>query len=319
LPLLAAACAGVTTTPVGVTVSPLPVPSTGSASPAPGTPGASASAPGAPGKAGTVPSFRHVYLIVLENEEYSSLVGSSQAPYLNGLIARYGLATNYFAVAHPSQPNYLALFSGSTQGVSDDSNHDLAGKNLADQLDAAGKTWAVFAQDYPGGCFTGSTSNGSGEGYGVAGSYARKHDPAISFTDISSSPARCARISNLAALDPARADFEMIVPNQCNDMHSCSIGVGDSFLKSFVPHITSSPDFAGSVIFITTDEGKSDANGGGQVATIVVSPLVRAGFTSATQHNHYSLLRTIEEAWGLPCLGQSCSANDLAEFFNSQA
>jgi phosphatidylinositol-3-phosphatase len=261
------------------------------------------------------PRFAHIYVIVLENEEYSSLVGSAAAPFLNGLIATSGLATNYFGVAHPSQPNYLALFSGSTQGVTDDGNHDLAGTNLADQLEAAGKTWNVFAQDYPGGCFTGATKGGKGEGVGAAGSYARKHDPAISFTDISSNPARCARITNFAAFDPTAADFELIVPNQCNDMHSCPIATGDSFLSTFVPRITSSPAFANSVLFITTDEGSSDTSGGGQVLTLVVSPLAKAGFASKVHYDHYSLLRTIEDAWGLPCLGQACSASDMADFF----
>jgi acid phosphatase len=268
-----------------------------------------------PGVPGSPPQFKHVYLLVLENEEYGSLVGSGNAPFLNGLIAKYGLATNYFGVAHPSQPNYLALFSGSTQGVTDDGNHDISAANLADQLETAHKTWSVFAQDYPGGCFAGASQSGGGEGIGAAGSYARKHDPAISFTDISSNPSRCSRISNLAAFDPAAADFELIVPNQCNDMHSCPIATGDAFLRTFVPRITSSPAFAGSVLFITTDEGTTNANGGGQVATIVVSPLAKNGFSSAVRHDHYSLLRTIEDSWGLPCLGQACSATDMAEFF----
>jgi Phosphoesterase family. len=254
-------------------------------------------------------------LLVLENEEYASLVGSADAPYLNGLIAKYGLASNYYGVAHPSQPNYLALFSGSTQGVTDDGNHDLTGTNLADQLDAAHKTWSVFAQDYPGGCFAGATKGGAGEGIGAAGSYARKHNPAISFTAISSNPSRCARIANFAAFDPAAADFELIAPNQCNDMHSCPIATGDAFLSTFVPRITSSPAFADSVLFITTDEGKSDSGGGGQVVTVVISPLGKTGFTSAMRHDHYSLLHTIENSWGLSCLAQSCSANDMAEFF----
>jgi hypothetical protein len=268
-----------------------------------------------PGVPGSPPQFKHVYLLVLENEEYGSLVGSANAPFLNGLIAKYGLATNYFGIAHPSQPNYLALFSGSTQGVTDDAIHDIAATNLADQLETAHKTWSVFAQDYPGGCFAGATQNGAGEGIGAAGTYARKHDPAISFTDISSNPARCARISDLAAFDPAAADFEFIVPNQCNDMHSCSVATGDAFLRTFVPRITSSPAFAGSVLFITTDEGTTNANGGGQVATVVVSPLGKSGFSSAVRHDHYSLLKTIEDSWGLPCLGHACSATAMAEFF----
>lgn len=259
--------------------------------------------------------FDHVYVIVLENASYSALVGNTGAPYLNGLIAKYALSTDYYGVAHPSQPNYLAMFSGSTQGITDDANHDVSATNLADQLEAAGKTWRVFAQDYPGNCFTGATKAGTGEGIGAAGTYARKHNPAISFADISSDPTRCANITNLAAFDPAAASYELIVPNECNDMHSCPVAVADSFLSTFVPRIISSPAFANSVLFITTDEGEGNSNGGGQVATVVVSPLVKAGFKSPMRHDHYSLLRTIEDSWGLECLGQACSTNSMAEFF----
>ncbi|HEY7970906.1 MAG TPA: alkaline phosphatase family protein, partial [Candidatus Limnocylindrales bacterium] len=95
----------------------------------------------------SVPSFSHVYLIVMENHEYGSIVGNTQAPYLNALIRHYGLATNYHAVAHPSEPNYLALFAGSTFGVHDDGVYNLGGRNLADQLAARGRSWHVYAQD----------------------------------------------------------------------------------------------------------------------------------------------------------------------------
>jgi len=259
-----------------------------------------------------MPAFRHVYLIVMENKEYGSIVGNSAAPYLNDLIQRYGLATRYDAVAHPSEPNYIALFSGATQGVNDDGVHDLAATNLADQLEDHGRTWRVFAQNVPPGCFAGAVASGGADG---SGTYARKHEPAISFTDIASDPARCRNITDFSHFDPTAADFELIVPNMCNDMHDCSVSTGDDFLRSFVPRITGSAAFADSVLFITWDEGTGGSGGGGRVATIVVSPLVKAGFTSSVAHTHYSLLRTIEAAWDLGCLRQSCSSNDMREFF----
>ena len=98
------------------------------------------------------PEFDHVYLIVMENREYGSIVGNPDAPYINSLIASYGLATNYDAIGHPSEPNYIALFAGSTLGVTSDGRYDLAADNLADQVDAAGKSWHVYEQDYPGEC-----------------------------------------------------------------------------------------------------------------------------------------------------------------------
>jgi len=260
-------------------------------------------------------SFDHIYLIVMENHEYPTIVGNSRAPYINGLIGRYGLATNYRAVAHPSEPNYLALFGGSTFGVTDDAVHDLGARNLADQIEAHGRTWHVYAQDYPGRCSPVAASPGGVDLVGAAGWYARKHDPAISFTDISGNPARCARITHLAGFSPTAADYELIVPNMVDDMHDGTVAQGDAFLKAFVPRITGSTAFANSLLVITWDEGSSSVGGGGRVATIVVSPHVAAGTRSATSHSHYSLVRTIEDAWGLGCLAQTCAANDMGEFF----
>jgi hypothetical protein len=269
------------------------------------------SAPALPRDAG-LPAFRHVYLVVMENREFGSIVGDASAPYINSLIARYGLATAYTAVAHPSEPNYLALFSGSTQSVTDDGIHDLGASNLADQLEAHTRSWRVFAQNVPGGCYTGASATGGADG---PGTYARKHEPANSFSNIRANAVRCGQITVFSAFDPSAADFELIVPNLCNDMHDCSVGSGDAFLRSFVPRIIEGPAFADSVLFITWDEGSTDIGGGGRVATLVVSPLVVAGATSATPHSHYSLLRTIEDAWGLGCVGHACTANNLGEFF----
>jgi hypothetical protein len=251
-------------------------------------------------------------VIVMENHAYDSIVGNAAAPYLNSLIRGGGLAGRYHAVAHPSQPNYLALFSGSTHGVTDDAVHDLHAVNLADQLERHGRTWRVFAQNVPPGCFTGSVASGGADG---PGTYARKHEPAISFSSIAGDRARCRNITDFSRFDPAAADFELIVPNMCNDTHDCPVETGDAFLRSFVPRITDSTAFADSVLFITWDEGTGDTGGGGHVATIVVSPLVRTGLVSRVEHTHYSLLRTIQAAWGLGCLEHSCTANDLRELF----
>ena len=268
--------------------------------------------------AARVPAFDHVYLVIMENREYGSIVGSSNAPYINSLISRFGLATNYDGVTHPSQPNYLALFGGSTFGVTDDDLHDLAKTNLADQLQTAGRSWHVYEQDYPGHCSPAAAAKGGTDLIGPGGWYARKHDPAISFTDISHRQQRCARITSLASFSAKAASFELIVPNLTNDMHDGTTAQGDAFLKAFVPLITKSAAFAHSLLIITWDEGTTGQGGGGHVATIVVSPLLKgAGIQSSVSHNHYSLLRTIEAGLGLPCLRQACGANDFAEFFGS--
>jgi phosphatidylinositol-3-phosphatase len=258
-----------------------------------------------------IPSFSHVYVIVMENRGYNAIVGYHGAPYINSLIKSYGLAINYTGVAHPSEPNYLALFSGSTQGISNDGNYNFQGKNLADQLEAKGKTWKVYAQNVPLDCFPGAISMGGEDG---SGTYARKHEPAISFTDISSSAQRCANITDFTHFDPAAANYELIIPNECNDMHNCTVEAGDAFLKGFVPKILDSSAWQqGGVLFITWDEGEGDP--GFKVATLVISNSVPVGFTSSTPHDHYSLLRTIEDGWGLGCLNETCKANNMREFF----
>jgi phosphatidylinositol-3-phosphatase len=263
-----------------------------------------------------VPAFSHIYVIVMENHEYGSIVGSSKAPYINALIRSHGLATNYTAVSHPSEPNYLALWGGSTFGVHDDGIHNLAARNLADQLGTHHKTWHVYAQDLPGVCSTVASASGGVDLVGAAGEYVRKHEPAISFTNISRNhPSRCSRITRLSGFNPAAANFELIVPNMINDMHDGSIAQGDAFLRAFVPRIVRSRAFANSLLVITWDEGSTSVGGGGHVATIVISGRSPAGFRSAIAHNHYSLLRTIQDAWGLGCLNSTCSANDLREFF----
>jgi phosphatidylinositol-3-phosphatase len=262
-----------------------------------------------------MPSFAHIYVIVMENKEYGSIVGSTRAPYINSLIKRYGLATNYTAVTHPSEPNYLALWGGSTFGVHDDYVHNISARNIADQLAAHGRSWHVYAQDLPRTCSTASSAYGGTDLVGAAGWYARKHEPAISFTDISGSSTRCARITRLSTFSPTAANLELIVPNMTNDMHDGTIAQGDAFLKAFVPRITGSSAFASSLLVITWDEGSTSLGGGGHVATVVVSPRTPAGYRSSTAHNHYSLLRTIEDAWGLGCLNRTCYANDLREFF----
>jgi hypothetical protein len=275
----------------------------------PGTSAASSAASSTPGSG--LANFKHIYVIILENREYGSIVGSSAAPYINSLIARYGQVTNLYAETHPSEPNYIALTSGGLQGTNSDGAYNLGVPNLFDQIDSSGRTWRVYAQSYPGRCYLGSTAEALADGPGAPGDYARKHNPAISYTSISGNPARCANITKLAGFDPAAADFEMIIPNQINDMHSSSVGAGDAFLKVFVPQITTSSAFADSVLFITWDEGTSPLNGGGHIATIVVNPKMTPGSRFDGAATHYSILRTIELAWGMPLLGEAQKASTI--------
>ncbi len=248
-----------------------------------------------------VPDFTHVVVVVFENREATSIAGNPAAPAFNALARRYATLTRYDAVEHPSLPNYLALVSGSTQGISSDCTDCIVdARSLADTLAAAGKTWKTYAEDLPYAGFTGAS----------AGRYAKKHDPFLYFRDVTGSRARRDRVVPLTDLgrDLARRrlpDFSLVIPNLCNDMHDCSVATGDAWLATYVVPLVHSPGLRGGVVFVVFDEGTSDTGGGGRIEAIAAGPTVRRGsrFTRAT--NHYGLLRTIEDAWGLPRLGLS--------------
>lgn len=279
----------------------------------PTTPTPTASVASSPTAPEALPAFSHVWVIVMENHGLERVLGSDRVQYIDSLIARYGLAEQYHAVARPSQPNYLALFSGSTHGVTDNDAHDITAPTIADQLEASGRTWRAYAENVPPGCFTGATATDGRDG---PGEYARKHAPAISFTSISGDPRRCANITDFSAFDPAASDFAFITPNLCHDAHDCSLGDADDWLATFLPRILDSPAYQdGGVVFLTFDESEGNVPAGGQVATIVISPDVARGLHSTVPHDHYSLLRTIQDAWDLGCLANSCAANTLSEFF----
>jgi hypothetical protein len=251
-----------------------------------------------------VPSFTHVVLVVFENHEATSIAGNPAAPTFNALARRYASLTDYEAVAHPSLPNYLALVSGSTQGITSDCTACIVpARNLADTLAGAGRTWKTYAEDLPYLGFTGAS----------AGSYAKKHDPFLYFRDVAESRARRDRVVPFTQLARDLAanrlpDFSLIVPNLCHDMHDCSVATGDAWLKAHIVPLLHSPRLLGGVVFVVFDEGTSDRGGGGRVEALALGPTVRPGSRFTKPTNHYGHLRTIEDAWRLPRLGLSRTA-----------
>jgi acid phosphatase len=271
--------------------------------------------------ASPVPAFKHIFVIVLENKAYDQVVANSQASYLNKLAHQYALADNYYAISHPSLPNYLALTGGDTFGVTSDCiGCFIAAPNLVDQLEQAGKSWKAYQEAMPSPCFVGDAPP----------LYRQKHNPFIYYDDVRTNPARCNKIVPFDQFSAdlqsnALPDFVWITPNMCDDAHDCRIGAADTWLKQWVPAILGSPAWQDhGALFITFDEGSSDDTGiccqqarGGQIATLVISPLVQPGFRSQVAYDHYALLRTIESAWGLPPLGKAncdCSPT-MADFF----
>jgi phosphatidylinositol-3-phosphatase len=250
----------------------------------------------------------HVAVIVMENEEFSNIIGSSATPYINRLASRYALARSMFAISHPSLPNYLALTGGSTFGITSDCTDCSVGTpGLGGQLLAAHVSWKAYMEDLPRPCFAGSDT----------GEYAKKHDPFIYYRPIASHPASCAHVVPLTQLGTdERAHllprFVWITPNLCHDMHDCSPATGDRFLSHLVPALLAALGPRG-VLFLTWDEGTSNQGccrlaSGGHVATIVAGPGARAGAQLRTPTDHYSTLQAVEDLLGLTRLrGAACS------------
>jgi len=261
-----------------------------------------------------VPTFSHIFVIVMENHEYGSVIGRPEAPYVNSLAATYGLATNYYAASHPSLPNYFALTAGSTFGIATDcTTCYVNATNIADQVESSGRSWKAYMEDMPTPCYMGASS----------GNYAMKHDPFMYYTDIRNNPARCAaHVVPFAqfGVDMSSGqvpNFVWITPNMCNDTHDCPVSTGDAWLGNIVPRIIGSAAFRNrGVLFITWDEGASNASccgdaWGGHVATLVISPMSISGFRSSTAENHYSLLRTIEDGFQLGHLGAAAWSSNV--------
>lgn len=280
--------------------------------------------------AGNGHAIRTVFLILMENHDWSAIKGSASAPYINGtLLPSASHAEQYFNPPgiHPSLPNYLWLEAGQNFGILDDNdpstNHQSTTMHLATQMKNAGVTWRAYEEDIPGtACPLSNTGN-----------YAVRHDPFVYFDDITTGPsASCTQnvrpytelATDLAANSVAQYNF--ITPNVCDDMHddksnnsTCastdSVHDGDAWLSTEVPKIQASAAYKnGGAIFITWDEGEGDD---GPIGMIVLSPLAKSGgYSNMTHYSHSSTLRTMQAIFGLsPFLGDAANATDLRDLF----
>jgi hypothetical protein len=246
----------------------------------------------------SVPAFGHVVVVVLENKARDKVLGSRDAPGFNAFARRGAVLEGYRGVTHPSLPNYLALVSGSTHGITSDcTSCTVAGRSLADTLAAAGRTWKTYAEGLPQPGWTGASR----------GRYAKRHVPFLYFRRVLSRPAWLRRVVPLSHLSRDLAArrlpvFSLVVPDLCHDMHDCPVTTGDAWLKRFLPPLLKVPD---SAVFVVFDE--SDRRDPG-VPALALGPLVRAGSRFHPGMWHYALLRTIEDGLGLPRLGRSARA-----------
>lgn len=261
------------------------------------------------GAAGTVPRLDHVVIVVMENKAYADIIGRpDEAPYINNTLAPQGAVfTDSHAITHPSQPNYLALFSGWRQGVTnDDCPQNFTGvANLGTNLINAGDSFAGYSENLR---YEGDTTCSA---WGVNG-YARKHNPWVDFDNVPAS-------SNKPFTEWPSADYSQlptvsfVVPNLCDDMHNCDRDTGDAWLRTNIDPYAQWAKAHNSLLVITWDE--DDNNASNQIPTLFYGAHVQPAYYSKFI-THYSVLRTIEDMYGLPYLGASTGYTPITEVWN---
>jgi hypothetical protein len=253
---------------------------------------------------------------MFENKEFGSVIGNPQMPTFNRLSVEYTLLTQYYAIMHPSLPNYIALMGGDTFGITTNcSDCFIDAPSLPDLIEQSGRTWKTYQEDMPEPCFPGSTTL-----------YAQKHNPFVYFDPIRLNTERCTRsvvpLTQLQTDIAANAlpNFMFIKPNMCNDSHDCALDVSDAWLTNLLNTLIPALDATGPSYFVAMlfEEGQGSHTccglpepGGGRVPVVIQSPLAKNGFADPTPYTHYSLLKTISESWGLPYLGHAADPNHV--------
>ena len=239
---------------------------------------------------------RSVFIIVMENHSADQAL---RGFFTASLAAKYRVADNYHAVTHPSVPNYLALTSGSTWGVQDDSYHSLPKRDLGTQLTKAGISWRAYMEGLTdAGCLRSPVPYDPG------------HNPFAFYGG--ACPSNVVPFTAFASdIGGATPRFVWITPDMCHDTHDCSVAVGDDWLRQVVPQITSSAAWkSNGVLFVTWDE--DDGSADNRVLTLVIQP-GRSHKTSSRMYTHYSLLATIEDLLGVGRLGQAAQASPMSD------
>lgn len=251
--------------------------------------------------------FDRVIFVIFENTDYAE---AAKQPYFKQLNESGAHFSNMTALTHPSQGNYVALTSGSLNGVDGDGKFDLAVGNIADLLEAKGLTWKVYAEGFPGNCFTGSASGG----------YARKHNPFISYVSIQSSRSRCSNIVEASQFDRDAANgtlpnYSFYVPNNKNSGHDTSVAYADKWYKGkFSPYV-SDARFMNNTILISTFDESGKFFGKNQIYTSIVGATVKSGIYNDPL-TLYSLMRLVEQNWNTGDLGkQDATANPVPDIW----
>ncbi|MGW6645841.1 alkaline phosphatase family protein [Streptomyces iakyrus] len=253
---------------------------------------------GSPEKGSGVPRPDHIVVVVEENRGYEDVIGSSEAPFINELARKGANLTQFFAITYPSQPNYLALFSGSTQGVDNDCPNDFSSRNLASQLIQEDLTFTGYAESLPSVGFKGCTS----------GPYVRRHTPWVNFTNLPDSVNRPWTDFPKDFSDLPEVSF--VIPNLDNDMHDGSVKQGDAWLRENLGDYAEWAMSNNSLLVVTWDEDEGGEDEDNHIPTVVVGERVKPG-DHDQPNNLYGLLRTILDAYDLDSLGHSAEAEPL--------
>jgi acid phosphatase len=276
------------------------------------------------GSTGTVPQFSHVVIVMEENASYSDVIGSIAMPYLNGLAAKYSLATKYYGNTHPSIGNYFMLTTGKIETNDDAFSGAISDDNLARQFVKDGKSWRVYAEGVPSAGYLG------GDSY----PYLKHHNPFAYFSDVKGNPAQAANIVPFSSFSSDVAagtlpNFAFVVPGAQHDAHDCPSGgslcqlsdklaTADTWLQSNIGPLIGSPAFSDTLLVIVFDEGDvlDLTNGGGHVAAVVISPKAKTAYKGTGQYQHQNLERLIGDALKLSSVpGVGNSSGTMGEFF----
>jgi len=254
--------------------------------------------------ASSIPQYKHVVVVMEENHSYSDIIGdTTDAPYINSLASQGALMTSSFGVTHPSEPNYMALFSGSTDGLTADSCPVSAGStaNLGSELLAAGYTFKGYSEGLPK---TGSTTC-------TSGNYARKHSPWINFSNVPTSDSL--PFSSFPTSYSSLPTLSFVIPNLNDDMHNGTINEADTWLQSNISAYATWAKANDSLLIVTWDEDDYTENN--QIPTIFVGASVKTGDYDETV-NHYNLLATLEQMYGLKAVGNSSGATAITDIWS---
>ncbi|KAI1196688.1 phosphoesterase family-domain-containing protein [Nemania serpens] len=257
-------------------------------------------------------TFDRFVQIFLENQDFSIAAGDPNLAYL----AKKGvLLNNYYAITHPSQPNYVAAGGADTHGVIDDSfkRIDAGTETIVDLLEAAQVSWGIYQEDMPYSGFQGNYVNQRNG----ANDYVRKHNPLVSYDSVGTDVNRLAKTKNFTLFDRDLAantlpQWMFITPNMTNDGHDTSVTVAGNWARNFIEPLLSNKNFNKdrTLIVLTFDESENYLGANKVYAALLGTavPASKVGTTDSTRYNHYSLLKTVEQNWGLGNIGQ----NDLS-------